>query len=89
MTTLEQSKPADEANSADAAKRDCVVLQRFVPRRQSVLIFQLDGKIPNIACMRIAEHHKQLGDEVKFRWTGSPECELWDKPDVVQRLKIW
>lgn len=46
-----------------------------------VLIFQLDGKIPNIALMRIAAHHK--GDEITFRWTGSPERELWDYPDIV------
>lgn len=54
-----------------------------------VLVFQLDGKIPNIACMRIAEHHKQLGDEVTFRWTGSPERELWDRPDAVYGSAIF
>jgi hypothetical protein len=54
-----------------------------------ILVFQLDGKIPNIACMRIAEHHKQLGDEVTFRCTGSPERELWDKPDVVYASTIF
>lgn len=46
-----------------------------------VLIFQLDGKIPNIALMRIASHF--AGHEVTFRWTGSPERELWDTPDLV------
>lgn len=40
-------------------------------RCRSILIFQLDGKIPNIACMRIAAHHRALGDSVAFRWTGS------------------
>ena len=56
---------------------------------QSVLIFQLDGNIPNIACMRIADHHNHLGDDVQFRWTGSPERELWDKPDVVYASAIF
>lgn len=64
-----------------------------------VLIFQLDGKIPNIALMRIAAHH--AADEVEFRWTGSPRRELWDNHErvyasaifektkpVVDRLKI-
>jgi len=32
-----------------------------------VLILQLDGKIPNLAIMRIAAHHRALGDEVEFR----------------------
>lgn len=48
-----------------------------------VLIFQLDGKVPNIACMRISSHHKERGDVVEFRWTGSPLRELWDSPDIV------
>lgn len=49
-----------------------------------VLLFQLDGKIPNIALMRISAHHKALGDSVLFRWTGDPERELWDaEPDAV------
>lgn len=88
-TTLEQPAVVAEVHDSRTGKRKCYSLQGFVPRRQSVLIFQLDGKIPNIACMRIAEHHKQLGDEVKFRWTGSPERELWDKPDVVYASAIF
>lgn len=52
-----------------------------------VLIFQLDGKIPNIALMRIAAHH--AGDEVTFRWTGNPERELWDDPDIVYGSAIF
>ncbi len=88
-TTLEQPAAVNEARDSRTGERKGYSLQGFVPRRQSVLIFQLDGKIPNIACMRIAEHHKQLGDEVKFRWTGSPERELWDKPDVVYASAIF
>lgn len=52
-----------------------------------VLIFQLDGKIPNIALMRIAEHH--AGDEITFRWTGDPKRELWDNPDRVYASAIF
>lgn len=54
-----------------------------------ILLFQLDGKIPNIALMRIAWHHRALGDEVSFRWTGSPERELWDQPDIVYASAIF
>lgn len=54
-----------------------------------VLIFQLDGKIPNIALMRLAAHHRKLGDEINFRWTGNPQCELWDSPDLVYASAIF
>jgi len=54
-----------------------------------VLLFQLDGKIPNIALMRIAAHYKSKGDEVSFRWTGNPCRELWDRPDVVYASAIF
>jgi hypothetical protein len=32
-----------------------------------VLLLQLDGKLPNLAVMRIAAHHRVLGDQVAFR----------------------
>lgn len=41
-----------------------------------VLLLQLDGKLPNIALMRIAAHH--AGDEVVLRHGG--ERNLWDQP---------
>lgn len=36
-----------------------------------VLLFQLDGKIPNVALMRIAAHHRALGDAVELRQAGN------------------
>jgi hypothetical protein len=54
-----------------------------------VLLFQLDGKIPNIALMRISAHHKALGDSVEFRWTGNPRRELWDNPKNVYGSSIF
>jgi hypothetical protein len=39
-----------------------------------VLLFQLDGKIPNLALMRIAAHHKALGDEVELRIAGNADA---------------
>jgi hypothetical protein len=55
----------------------------------NVLLFQLDGKIPNIALMRIAAHHRDRGDEVSLRHTGTPSRELWDSPDRVYASSIF
>lgn len=38
-----------------------------------VLLVQLDGKLPNIALMRIAAHHREQGDHVEFRRWVRPE----------------
>lgn len=50
-----------------------------------VLLFHLDGKLPNLALMRIAAHHRDRGDEVQFRRTGQPERTLFEmeSPDLV------
>lgn len=37
----------------------------------NILLLQLDGKIPNLALMRIAAHHRALGDKVELRVTGN------------------
>lgn len=37
----------------------------------NVLVFQLDGKMPNLATMRIVSHHRALGHEVEFRRVGN------------------
>jgi hypothetical protein len=50
------------------------------------LLFHLDGKIPNIALMRIAAHHRALGDAVELRRTGQPERTLWDGVDAPDRV---
>ena len=55
----------------------------------NVLLFQLDGAIPNIALMRIAAHHRALGDEIHFRWGGNPRRELFDNPDLVYASAIF
>lgn len=43
-----------------------------------VLLFQLDGKLPNLALMRLAAHHRAAGDDVELCHTGQPERTLWD-----------
>lgn len=47
-----------------------------------VLLFHLDGKLPNLALMRLAAHHRALGDDVELRRTGQPERFLWEAPDA-------
>lgn len=47
----------------------------------TALLFHLDGKIPNIALMRIAAHHRDRGDTVIFRRTGNPDQRQFDDPD--------
>lgn len=37
-----------------------------------ILLLQLDGKLPNLALMRIAHHHRMQGDEVELRHAGNP-----------------
>jgi hypothetical protein len=57
-----------------------------------VLLLQLDGKIPNIALMRIAAHHRTLGDDVELRWTrdiASVAPELFARPDRVYASLIF
>ena len=58
-----------------------------------VLLFQLDGKLPNIALMRIAAHHRNLGDAVTLRRLGNPNTaiqpDLFDRPDLVYASAIF
>ena len=58
-----------------------------------ILLLQLDGKIPNLALMRIARHHRDRGDEVILRQTGNsraiqPRLEE-PKPDLVYASAIF
>lgn len=58
----------------------------------NVLLLQLDGKLPNLALMRIAAHHRALGDTVRFRWVLNPrgvEKGLWDSFDRVYASLIF
>src|SRR3974390_56940 len=49
-----------------------------------ILLLQLDGKLPNVALMRIAAHHRPLGNEIELR-TSCPSEQpslfdaRWDK----------
>lgn len=57
-----------------------------------VLLLQLDGKVPNIALMRIAAHHRDLGHAVELRRAGNTaavEREFGDRPDHVYASLIF
>lgn len=55
-----------------------------------VLLLQLDGKIPNIALMRVAAHHRSLGDDVELRHgTGGTEVGLFDDADKIYASLIF
>jgi hypothetical protein len=57
-----------------------------------VLLLQLDGKLPNIALMRIAAHHRELGDDVQLRRISSPlmiHPDFFCKPDKVYASLIF
>lgn len=55
-----------------------------------VMLCQLDGKLPNIALMRIAMHHKKNGDEVEMRHGAAFEVGLFDRePDLVYGSAIF
>jgi len=58
-----------------------------------VLLFQLDGKLPNVALMRIAASHRAHGDRVILRRIGNPRTpiqpDLFDRPDAVYASAIF
>lgn len=54
-----------------------------------VLLLQLDGKIPNIALMRIAAFHRFVGDAVEFRFGRDVRPKLWDDHDDVYASLIF
>ncbi len=57
-----------------------------------VLLLQLDGKIPNIALMRIAAHHRAKGDAVELRKAGNAKSlqrDLFDDHDVIYASLIF
>lgn len=59
---------------------------RIIPLVARVLLLHLDGKLPNIALMRIAAHHRALGDKVELRrapTVESVEPEIGDAFDHV------
>lgn len=54
-----------------------------------VLLVQLDGRLPNLALMRLAAHHRAQGDEIELRRGGAYRY-LWDhRPDRVYASLIF
>src|SRR4051812_33158047 len=58
----------------------------------NILLLHLDGKLPNIALMRVAAHHRALGDSVALRrapTVASVEPEFGDRFDLVYASLIF
>lgn len=58
----------------------------------TVLLLQIDGSMPNIALMRVAAHHHDLGDSVELRRVNCTEdldMGLWDNHDKVYASAIF
>lgn len=53
-----------------------------------ILLAQLDGKLPNIALMRLSAHHKAIGDEVRLH-VGRITQPFLDVPDRVYASLIF
>lgn len=57
-----------------------------------VLLLQLDGKLPNIALMRIAAHHLDCGDYVELRRAANESAlqpMMWDRFDLCYASLIF
>ena len=55
-----------------------------------VLLCQLDGSFPNLALMRIAAHHRALGDDIEIRHGAQFETGLFNhEPDKVYASTIF
>lgn len=57
-----------------------------------VLLLQLDGKLPNVALMRIAAHHRALGDAVSLRrapTVAAVHSDLFENYDRVYASAIF
>lgn len=55
----------------------------------NALLFQVDGKLPNVALMRIASHHRALGHDIELRVSARPSLGMFDAPDFVYASAIF
>lgn len=54
-----------------------------------VLLIQLDGKLPNIALMRLSAHHKALSNDVAFRHLANQKALDQMADDLFNPLSIY
>jgi len=54
-----------------------------------ILCVQLDGKLPNLALMRISAHHRERGDDVELRCGAQFERQFWDAFDRIYASAIF
>lgn len=51
-----------------------------------ILLLQFDGKLPNLALMRLAAHHRSLGDTVRLRRTATIESVQPELNEAFDRV---
>ena len=57
-----------------------------------ILLLHIDGKLPNVALMRLAAHHRALGDEPELRRVPTASAihrNLFDRHDRVYASAIF
>ncbi|KAA6459609.1 radical SAM protein [Acidobacteria bacterium AB60] len=54
-----------------------------------VMLCQLDGKLPNLALMRLSKHHRERGDEVDYRFGADFDTPPLFPPDRVYASAIF
>jgi len=55
----------------------------------NILLVQLDGRLPNLAVMRLSAHHKAMGDTVEFHRGRVTQPNLFFRPDRVYASLIF
>lgn len=84
--------PHDPPRPPDARPRPVAVPPVPVVDRVRILLLQLDGEVPNIALMRVAAHHREVGDEMELRYArdeAAVEVGLFDRFDRVYASLIF
>ena len=95
-----RAAPTFEGNSSRSASpraRGSVRQHRARAHRRgrapvNVLLLHLDGRLPNVALMRLAAHHRALGDEVTLRHAptmAAVEPEIGDNFDRLYASAIF
>ncbi len=51
-----------------------------------VLLYQLDGSLPNLALMRISSHHKALGHSVRLKQAGNSSAVDRASPEIYDKV---
>jgi hypothetical protein len=78
------------ASETEPALRNIGHVRSIYSENMRVMLCQLDGKLPNLALMRIATHHRLRGDEIEYRFGAAFEVTMFGRePDLVYGSAIF